>query len=72
MDHALINSMLNFIEPSNYKEASQYSEWMATMEEEYESILKNKTWDLVELPEGKQSIGCKWLYKHKFKADGSI
>eukprot|EP00253_Pinus_taeda_P005746 PITA_05746 len=42
------------------------------MEEEYESILKNKTWDLVELPEGKQPIGCKWLHKPKFKADGSI
>lgn len=26
-DHALITSMLNVVEPSNYKEASQYSEW---------------------------------------------
>lgn len=36
-----ITSMLSVVEPS---------EWMASMEEEYESILKNKTWDLVELP----------------------
>jgi len=28
------------------------------MEEEYESILKNKNWDLVELLEGKQ-----WYYR---------
>jgi len=28
------------------------------MEEEYDSILKNKNWDLVELPEGKQ-----WYYR---------
>eukprot|EP00253_Pinus_taeda_P011634 PITA_11634 len=42
------------------------------MEEEYESILKTKAWDLIELPEGKQPIGCKWLYKPKFKVDESI
>ena len=64
--------MLNVVEPSSYKEASQYNEWMEAMEEEHESILKNKTWELVELPEGKQTICCKWLYKPKFKADGSI
>ena len=33
---------------------------------------KKKHWELFELPEGKQTIGCKWLYKPKFKADGSI
>lgn len=64
--------MLNVIERSNYKEESQYIEWRVAMEEEYESILKNKTWDLVELPKGKQPISCKWLYKPKFKTDGSI
>ena len=72
MLNAFITSMLNFVEPSSYKEASQYSEWRVAMEEEYESILKNKNCDLVELPEGKQPIGWKWLYKPKFKADGSI
>lgn len=50
-------SMMNVVKPSSYKEASQYSEWRAAMEEEYESILKNKTWDLVKLPKGKQPIG---------------
>lgn len=64
--------MINVVEPSNYKEASQYDEWRATMEEEDEPILKNKTWDLVELLEGKEPIGCKWLYKPKFKSDGSV
>lgn len=42
------------------------------MRDEHESIIRNKTWDLVELPKNKQPIGCKWLYKPKFKADGSI
>eukprot|EP00253_Pinus_taeda_P017713 PITA_17713 len=71
-ENSFITSMMNVFEPSSYKETSQYSEWRAAMEEEYESILKNITWDLVKLPEGKQPIGCKWLYKPKFKLDKSI
>lgn len=42
------------------------------MEEEYEFIIKNKTWELTEIPIGKEPIGCKWLYKPKFKENGSI
>lgn len=39
-DTAFITSMLSVVEPYSYKEASQFSEWRAAMEEEYESILK--------------------------------
>ena len=42
------------------------------MNEEYNSIMRNKTWDLVELPKDKVPIGSKWLFKSKLKADGSI
>eukprot|EP00253_Pinus_taeda_P031834 PITA_31834 len=42
------------------------------MYEEIESINRNHTWDLVEFPEGKTPIGCKWLYKPKINVDGSI
>jgi len=33
------------------------------MNEEIESILRNDTRDLVELPKNKTPIGCKWLFK---------
>jgi hypothetical protein len=32
----------------------------------------NHTWVLTSLPLGKHPIGCKWMYKIKFKSDGSI
>ena len=35
------------------------------MVEEIQSLHKNQTWDLVELPKGKRAIGCKWVYKKK-------
>ena len=44
---------MNVVEPSSYREENQCSEWKTSMKEEYESILKNNTRELVELPEGK-------------------
>ena len=38
---------------------------MGAMEEEMQSLHKNKIWELVELPKGKRAIGCKWVYKKK-------
>ena len=42
------------------------------MNEEYDSLLKNHTWDLVDLPPGRFTVKNKWIYKCKPKADGSI
>ncbi|RVW86266.1 Retrovirus-related Pol polyprotein from transposon RE1 [Vitis vinifera] len=33
---------------------------------------KNETWELVECPPGKKSVGSRWIYIVKYKADGSI
>ena len=30
-----------------------------------ESLRKNQTWELVELPKRKKAIGCKWVYRKK-------
>ena len=38
---------------------------MKAMVKEMESLSKNKTWDLMELPKGKKPIGCKWVFKKK-------
>eukprot|EP00253_Pinus_taeda_P007207 PITA_07207 len=42
------------------------------MDEEMNAIERNKTWDLVELPKGKEVIGVKWVYKTKSNAEGKI
>ncbi|CAL1388176.1 unnamed protein product [Linum trigynum] len=42
------------------------------MKHEITALLKNNTWDVVELPAGKKPIGNKWVYKSKFDSDGSL
>lgn len=39
---------------------------------ELKAMETNTTWSVVPLPKGKHSIGCKWIFKIKHKADGSI
>lgn len=42
------------------------------MTQEFEALHANHTWDLVDLPSGKKAIGCRWVYKVKHKADGTV
>jgi hypothetical protein len=42
------------------------------MKGEYDSLMKNQTWELTPLPEGKNLIGCKWIYRTKFTSNGAI
>lgn len=42
------------------------------MNKEIEALIKNNTWEIVDLPKGKKSIGCKWLYKVKLKSNGTL
>lgn len=42
------------------------------MEKDFEALDANGTWDIVELSQGKKPIGCKWVYKVKYKADETL
>lgn len=59
-------------EPWGWDEAKDEKVWREACEEEIASIKNNKTWSLVELPDGCKAIGLKWVFKVKWNADGSI
>lgn len=60
------------IEPQSFKEAMTYDEWKETMKSEVTSLEDNHTWDLTDLPPGKKCIGSQWVFRVKFKADGTL
>ena len=59
-------------EPWDFGEAKEKKVWRDACDDEIKSIVKNKTWDLVELPAGAKAIGLKWIFKVKRNSDGSI
>ena len=36
----------------------------------FEPQKKIETWDIFELPKGNETVGCKWIFIIKYKADG--
>jgi len=42
------------------------------MKNEMNSLVQNDVWDLVELPNGRSTVGCKWVFKKKSDADGKL
>ena len=57
---------------SSVKEALTNPKWAQAIKEELEALQKNNTWVLGVLPEGKKTVGCKWIFSIKYKVDGSI
>ena len=51
---------------------SDSDKWKLEMKEEMDSLEKNKTWDLVELPDSRKVVGYKWVYKLKKGADDNV
>jgi reverse transcriptase-like protein len=69
---SFIASQHHLHEPKSYKQAVQDPLWVKAMESELTALQNNHIWELVLLPPGKKTIGCKWVYKIKLKVDGSI
>ncbi|KAK2402246.1 putative mitochondrial protein [Trifolium repens] len=59
-------------EPTSYEEAMSDEHWKNAINTELTALVKNKTWTLTKLPLHKKAIGCKWVFKLKLHADGSI
>ncbi|KAL2924831.1 Retrovirus-related Pol polyprotein from transposon TNT 1-94 [Bienertia sinuspersici] len=69
---AFLSTLINDQDPVKYEEAVKHSQWVKAMNEEIEALERNNTWKLTPLPPGKKAIGCKWLYRTKYNADGTL
>jgi len=70
LNYTLSLSLQN--EPRTYEEAVKSHKWKKAKDDEIKALERNHTWSIVDLPARKKPIGCKWVYKVKRKADGSI
>jgi hypothetical protein len=59
-------------DPQSYGEAAGNPFWESAMQDEYNSLLENQTWDMVSLLSGRKLVRCRWVYRTKSAADGQI
>ncbi|KAG8930012.1 hypothetical protein FRC01_003405 [Tulasnella sp. 417] len=60
-------------DPISYRDAMGQTDadaWKQAARAEYESLIKNKTWDLVERPSNKKILKARWVWKLKHDANG--
>eukprot|EP00253_Pinus_taeda_P002353 PITA_02353 len=72
MNFALMANLHSVFEPQTYSEAKGTPEWEQAMDAKLQSLQKNHTWTLSDLPAGKKPISYQWVYKVKYKANGTL
>ncbi|CAH9072950.1 unnamed protein product [Cuscuta epithymum] len=55
-----------------FTQANKSIVWRAVMADEFNALINNKTWDLVPWDGTKNVVGCKWIFKTKYRSDGSV
>ncbi|MGZ5551085.1 MAG: reverse transcriptase domain-containing protein, partial [Nitrososphaeraceae archaeon] len=62
-------------DPKDFQEAMNSTDtqrWRLAAQEEYDAIIKNKTYELTELPTNKRAIPCKWVFRRKVDSQGNV
>uniref|UniRef100_A0A251TI83 Putative reverse transcriptase, RNA-dependent DNA polymerase n=1 Tax=Helianthus annuus TaxID=4232 RepID=A0A251TI83_HELAN len=58
--------------PKTYAKAFADTNWLSAMKTEFSALQDNDTWELVPRPTDRPVIRCMWLFRHKFRSDGSL
>lgn len=59
-------------EPTTYQQAITDPNWCKAIQAELTALEANNTWVITDLPPQKKKIGCKWIFRVNYKADGSL
>ncbi|GJZ35072.1 copia protein, partial [Tanacetum coccineum] len=58
--------------PQNPREAFHDPNWKQAMNDEFNALIDNKTWELVPRTPNMHIIRSMWIYKHNLNSDGSF
>ena len=62
-------------EPNTMREALRRPDadkWQAAMQDEYNSLIKNKTWTVVDRPHDQHVLSNRWVFRRKLGEDGHV
>ena len=60
------------VETKKIVEGNKYNDWIKSMNEYFDQIKKNQTWELVPRPANKNVIGAKWVFRNKLDDTGKV
>ena len=69
---AFVSAISSVSLPKSTHEALSHLGWQQAMVDEMVALHSNDTWDLVVLPSGKSTVGCRWVYAVKVGPDGQV
>ena len=58
--------------PKDIYSALQEEKWRKAVMEEMLALEKNGTWEIMDLPYGKHTVGSKWVFTIKYNSDGKV
>nr|XP_009793394.1 PREDICTED: uncharacterized protein LOC104240273 [Nicotiana sylvestris] len=70
--YAFISSLSTVSIPKSICETLSHPGWRQTMIDEMSVLHASGTWELVSLPAGKSTVGCRWVYAVKVGLDGQV
>ncbi|KAG7589577.1 GAG-pre-integrase domain [Arabidopsis suecica] len=70
--YALLTSRVSYPEPKTVTTALKDAGWNKAMHEEYENCQEAETWSLIPYTPDMHVLGCKWVFRTKLNADGSL
>ncbi|KAI9197038.1 hypothetical protein LWI28_029285 [Acer negundo] len=63
---------ISSVEPKSVKDVMMDSNWLNAMNDKFQALQNNNTWTLVPVYSDMNVVGSKWVFRTKFKPDGSI
>jgi hypothetical protein len=72
VDRLNLNVVLRSLLPAFVRSALADLNWRAAMQSESDALKANDTWSLVPRPPNVNIVTGKWVFRHKFLADGTL
>ncbi|RZB75887.1 Ubiquitin carboxyl-terminal hydrolase 14 [Glycine soja] len=69
---SFVFSLSSLTIPSTVREVLDHPGWGQAMIDEMQALENNGTWELVPLPPGKTTVGCRWVYTVKVGPNGKL
>ncbi|XP_033144322.1 uncharacterized protein LOC103859022 isoform X1 [Brassica rapa] len=70
-NYSAVLSSSRLAEPNTVAQALKDKVWRGSMSTEIDAFARNGTYSLVPRQPHQNVVGCRWLYKNKYNADGS-